>query len=145
MMYCGTIFVLLEVSMSIFAAIFLSNAIADSEIRVGATYMGMDQAAVLGQIEYGTPKYTFGIQSYILYNILFAHYNLYTISNTDLRLFTGVRTFHSIFSLESAALSVYSGVEYHAKWFTIRPTVGAYYGGDISFIYSVDALVNIRY
>jgi len=125
--------------------IFISNAIADSEVRVGVTYMGMDQAAVLGQVEYGKPNYTVGIQSYILYNILFGHYNLYEIANTDLRILTGVRTYHNIFSLESIPLSAYAGLEYHAKWFTIRPTIGAYYEGDISLTYSVDALVNIRY
>ena len=131
--------------MSIFMFIFISNAIADSEVRVGVTYMGMDQAAVLGQVEYGKPNYTLGIQSYILYNILFGHYNLYEIANTDLRILTGVRTYHNIFSLESIPLSAYAGLEYHAKWFTIRPTIGAYYEGDISLTYSVDALVNIRY
>ena len=77
--------------MSIFTVLFLSTAIADSEVRVGVTYMGMDQAAVLGQVEYGKPKYTIGLQSYILYNILFGHYNLYEIANTDLRILTGVR------------------------------------------------------
>ena len=105
--------------MLILTVLFLSNAAAESEVRLGATYMGMDQAAVLGQIEYGKPKYTVGIQSYILYNILFGHYNLYTIPNTDFRILAGARTYHSIFDLASVSMSVYSGIEYHAKWFTL--------------------------
>ena len=73
------------------------------------------------------------------------HYNLYTIPNTDFRILAGARTYHNIFDLESVSMSVYSGIEYHAKWFTLRPTIGAYFEGDIRLTYSVDALVNIRY
>lgn len=144
--------------MILFVTMVLAHAATVSttqqELRIGACFEFMDDTVPMpmGNIELGMPKYSIGFKSNLLYNGVYANYNVFRFSNKKYSVITGGQVFSilPLFDTDIIILpSVYSGFEYHHKKLTIRTSAGVimetfpsylHMAPDISFFGGVDLL-----